>query len=124
MLPDGVVPHIWLRLFSRRSHISKTISRHTYYYLVESARVGGKPRIVSQRYLAKASDIEAAIDGATVMPDRTRHLAFGDVATVWEMLWRLRVAEMIDRWLQLLAGALRSRRLRPETLRQTESQVL
>jgi hypothetical protein len=74
--------------------------------------------------LAKASDIEAAIDGATVMPDRTRHLAFGDVATVWEMLWRLRVPEMIDRWLQLLAGALRSRRLRPETLRQTESQVL
>jgi hypothetical protein len=76
--------------------ISKTISGHTYYYLVESARVGGKPRIVSQRYLAKASDIEAAIDGATVMPDRTRHLAFGDVAAVWEMLRRLRVAEMID----------------------------
>jgi hypothetical protein len=104
--------------------ISKTISGHTYYYLVESARVGGKPRIVSQRYLGKASDIEAAIDGATVMPDRTRHLAFGDVAAVWEMLWRLRVAELIDRWLQLPAGALRSPRLRPETLRRTESQVL
>jgi hypothetical protein len=74
--------------------------------------------------LAKASDIEAAIDGATVMPDRTRHLAFGDVAAVWEMLRRLRVAEMIDRWLQLPAGALRSRHLRPETPRQSESQVL
>jgi hypothetical protein len=90
--------------------ISKTISGHTYYYLVESARVGGKPRIVSQCYLGKASDIEAAVDGATVMPDRTRHLAFGDVAAVWEMLWRLRVAEMIDRWLQLPAGALDHRR--------------
>ncbi len=78
------------------SIISKTIGGHTYYYLVESARVGGKPRIVSQRYLGKASDIEAAIDGATVMPDRTRHLAFGDVAGVWEMLRRLRVAEIID----------------------------
>jgi hypothetical protein len=52
------------------SMISKTISKHTAYYLVESARVGGKPRIVSQRYLGKASDIEAAIDGATMMPDR------------------------------------------------------
>ena len=78
------------------SIISKTIGGHTYYYLAESARVGGKPRIVSQRYLGKASDIEAAIDGATVMPDRTRHLAFGDVAAVWEMLGRLRVAEIID----------------------------
>jgi len=86
------------------SIISKTISGHTYYYLVESARVEGKPRIVSQRYLGKASDIEAAIDGATVMPDRTRHLAFGDVAAVWEMLRRLRVAEMIDE----VVGARRS----------------
>ena len=31
----------------------------------ESARVDGKPRIVSQRYLGKAADIEAAIAGAT-----------------------------------------------------------
>ena len=78
------------------SIISKTISGHTYYYLAESARVGGKPRIVSQRYLGKAADIEAAVSGATVMPDRTRHLSFGDVAAVWEMLRRLRVAEIID----------------------------
>ena len=78
------------------SIISKKVSGHTYYYLVESARVGGKPRIVSQRYLGKAEDIEAATAGATVMPDRTRHLAFGDVAAVWEMLRRLRVAEIID----------------------------
>jgi len=35
------------------------------------ARVGGKPKIVSQRYLGKASDIEAAVAGATVVPDRT-----------------------------------------------------
>lgn len=29
----------------------KVINGRAYYYLVESARVGGKPRIVSQRYL-------------------------------------------------------------------------
>ncbi len=78
------------------SIISKKIGGHTYYYLAESARVGGKPRIVSQRYLGKAADIEAAIAGATAMPDRTRHLAFGDVAGVWGMLERLGVAETID----------------------------
>src|SRR5450755_4235812 len=76
--------------------IGKTIKGQTYYYLREVARVGGKPKVVSQRYLGKAADIEAAIDGATSMPDRTRHLAFGDVAAVWAMLGRLRVAEIID----------------------------
>jgi transposase len=78
------------------SIIGKTIMGHTYYYLREVARVGGKPKIVSQRYLGKAADIEAAINGATVVPDRTRHLAFGDVAATWAMLGRLRVAEIID----------------------------
>jgi transposase len=78
------------------SIIGKTIKGQTYYYLREVARVGGKPKIVSQRYLGKAADIEAAIDGATLTPDRTRHLAFGDVAATWAMLERLRVAEIID----------------------------
>jgi len=78
------------------SIIGKTINGQTYYYLREVARVGGKPRIVSQRYLGKAADIEAAVGGATVVPDRTRHLAFGDVAAVWSVLQRLRVAEIVD----------------------------
>jgi transposase len=78
------------------SIIGKTIKGQTYYYLREVARVGGKPKIVSQRYLGKAADIEAAVAGATAMPDRTRHLGFGDLAAVWGMLDRLRVAEIID----------------------------
>jgi hypothetical protein len=32
------------------SIIRKTVKSHIYYYLVESARVNGKPRIVRQRY--------------------------------------------------------------------------
>ena len=78
------------------SIIGKTIKGQTYYYLREVARVGGKPKVISQRYLGKAADIEAAVDGATAVPDRTRHLAFGDVAATWAMLARLRVAEVID----------------------------
>ncbi len=78
------------------SIIGKTIKGQTYYYLREVARVGGKPKVISQRYLGKASDIEAAVQGATVVPDRTRHLAFGDVAATWAMLGRLRVAGVID----------------------------
>jgi transposase len=78
------------------SIIGKTIKGQTYYYLREVARVGGKPKVISQRYLGKAADIEAAVEGATAVPDRTRHLAFGDVAATWAMLGRLRVAEVID----------------------------
>jgi transposase len=78
------------------SIIGKTIKGQTYYYLREVARVGGKPKIVSQRYLGKASDIEAAIAGSTSVPDRTRHLLFGDVAAVWSMLSRIGVAEIVD----------------------------
>jgi transposase len=78
------------------SLIGKRIGGQTYYYLREVARVGGKPKIVSQRYLGKADDIAAAMDGATVLPERTRHLAFGDVAAAWSVIERLDVAQIID----------------------------
>lgn len=78
------------------SLIGKRIGGQTYYYLRESARVGGRPKIVSQRYLGKASDIAAALEGATVVPERTRHLAFGDVAAAWSVIERLGVARIID----------------------------
>jgi hypothetical protein len=58
--------------------------------------VRGKPKVISQHYLGKAADIEAALEGATAAPDRTRHLAFGGVAATWAMLGRLQVAEVID----------------------------
>jgi len=58
--------------------------------------VGGRPKIVSQRYLGKADDIAAAMGGATVLPERTRHLAFGDVAAAWSVIERLGVAQIID----------------------------
>jgi transposase len=78
------------------SIIGKTVGGHTYYYLREVARVGGKPKVVSQRYLGKASDIEAALAGATSLPDSVTHRRFGDIAAVWGMLERLGVAEIVD----------------------------
>ncbi|MDZ4265948.1 MAG: hypothetical protein U1D00_09665 [Mycobacterium sp.] len=44
---------------------SKKIGGKTYYYLATSARVDGRPRIVGQRYLGTAAEIERAVDGAT-----------------------------------------------------------
>jgi hypothetical protein len=49
----------------------KQIGGQTYYYLREVARVDGKPKVVSQRYLGKADDIVAAMDGAATLPERT-----------------------------------------------------
>src|ERR1019366_2172209 len=78
------------------SIIGKTVGGHTYYYLREVARVGGKPKVVSQKYLGKATDIETALAGSMVMPDSVAHRRFGDVAAVWGMLERLGVAEIVD----------------------------
>src|SRR5664279_1975995 len=76
----------------------KKVNGKTYYYLREMARVEGKPKMVSERYLGSAADIEAAIDGAQagMVPARTRHLRFGDVAAVWSLLCDLDVVAVID----------------------------
>jgi transposase len=79
------------------SIVGKKQGNKTYYYLVESARVGGKPRIVSQRYLGPADEIIARLSqSGPGEPDRTRHLAFGDLAAVWAVLERLGVAGIVD----------------------------
>jgi transposase len=76
----------------------KKIGGKTYWYLREMARVDGKPKMVSERYLGTAAEIEALLDAreAAVMPERTRHLAFGDVAAAWGMLDELGVIGVID----------------------------
>jgi transposase len=77
--------------------VGKKQDGKTYYYLAESARVDGKPRIVSQRYLGSAEEIAARLsESGPGEPDRSRHLAFGDVAATFDMLRRLRVAEIVD----------------------------
>src|SRR5665811_1097437 len=78
------------------SIVHKTVGGQTYYYLREMARVGGKPKMISQRYLGKASDIGVAMDKAMAVPAQTRHLGFGDVAAVWDVLDRLDVIGVID----------------------------
>jgi transposase len=79
------------------SIVGKRRGKHTYYYLVESARVDGKPRIVSQEYLGTAEEVMAKLAGGGAgEPVRSQHKRFGDLAAVWSMLQRLGVAEVID----------------------------
>ncbi len=76
----------------------KVINGKPYWYLREMARVDGRPRMVSERYLGSAADIEALLETSeqAASPARTRHLGFGDVAAVWGVLERLEVIAVID----------------------------
>jgi transposase len=79
------------------SIVGKRQGSQTYYYLVESARVDGKPRIVSQQYLGSAEEVAARLSSTPAgCPARTQHKAFGDLAAVWSVLERLGVAAVID----------------------------
>jgi transposase len=79
------------------SIVGKRQGGKTYYYLVESARVDGKPRIVSQQYLGSAAEVMAKLSGATdSQPVRSQHKLFGDLAAVWSILEQLNLAEVVD----------------------------
>src|SRR5258706_8378458 len=79
------------------SIVGKRQGNQTYYYLVESARVDGKPRIVSQQYLGSAAEIAEKLAGAPAgNPVRSQHKQFGDLAAVWSVLERLDVVGVID----------------------------
>jgi hypothetical protein len=82
---------------STASLVAKRQGQRTYYCLVESARVGGRPRIVSQRYLGSAEEVAARLgEAGPGEPERTRHLAFGGLAAVWGVLERLGFAGIVD----------------------------
>ena len=87
------------------SIVGKKRGGATYYYLVESARVRGKPRIVSQEYLGTAEELAAAMRGGGLgLPDRVQHKDFGAAAAAWGLLEDLGVAGIIDE----VTGARRS----------------
>lgn len=79
------------------SIVGKKQGGKTYYYLVESARVDGRPRIVSQQYLGSAAEVTAKLAGTSPgEPVRSQHKKFGDLAAVWSVLERLDVAGVVD----------------------------
>jgi len=61
------------------SIVGKKRGGRTYYYLVESARVDGKPRIVSQRDLGSAAEIAARLSGTDGGRRRPRRSGTVDV---------------------------------------------
>jgi hypothetical protein len=66
-----------------------------YWYLVESARVGGKPRVVSQRYLGPAERVAELLEAAHT-PLEARRASVGPLA-LWALAERLGIREAVDR---------------------------
>ena len=88
------------------SIVGKRRGKQTHYYLVESARVQGKPRIVSQQYLGSAEEVLAKLsETGAGRPQRSTHKRFGDSAAVWSTLARLDVAGIVDEVVPRYANA-------------------
>ena len=56
----------------------KTIHGRPYWYLRQMGWVDGKSKMVSERYVGTAAEVEALLDGREqgMVPERTRHLDF------------------------------------------------
>ncbi len=76
------------------------VKGHSYWRIVESRRVNGKPRPVPVAYLGRAEDILRRLQEAGEV--RVRSLSHGAVAALWAVASELEVAETIDRELRSL----------------------
>jgi transposase len=67
---------------------------HTYWHIVESRRVNGKPRAVPVYYLGKADDLLARLTGQEAL--NIRSSSHGAVAALWAQAQELGLADVID----------------------------
>jgi transposase len=82
----------------------KVIDGRPYYYLRETARVGGRSKVVRTVYLGRAEDIERRLTEVSE-PKAVRVRGFGAVAAALAVCRELSVAEAIDRQLPSRRGA-------------------
>lgn len=79
--------------------IQKKISRgHTYWQIVESRRIGGKPRPVVLLHLGTAEGLLRRLQEGGKKPIKAQILHFGALAALWNMAEELDVIGTIDRW--------------------------
>jgi transposase len=82
----------------------KIVNGRPYYYLRETARVGGRSKVVRTTYLGRAEDIERRLVSAAE-PKAIVVGSFGAVAAAWKVCSELGVTEAIDRALGGRRGA-------------------
>jgi len=79
------------------SLISKKKANQLYYYVVESARVDGKPRIVHQTYLGTAEKVAALVKQRTApLPLEATAIDFGLPGALWLAARQSGVFELLE----------------------------
>jgi transposase len=81
------------------SLVKKTKKGHDYYYIVESARVNGKPRIVSQTYIGTLDNVlklKREQDSFELNPTSGKSIEFGAVIALFDLAERLGIRKIID----------------------------
>jgi hypothetical protein len=79
------------------SLIAKKKGNQLYYYVVESARVDGKPRIVHQTYLGSAEKVAALVKERTApLPLEATAIDFGLPGALWLAARQCGVFELLD----------------------------
>src|SRR5437867_398597 len=81
----------------------KVINGRPYYYLRETARVGGRSKVVRQVYLGRADDLERRL-AETAEPRSVQARSFGAVAAALKLCRELEVAAAVDRALGAAGG--------------------
>ena len=76
-------------------YYKKTIKGKSYYYVVETKRVDGKPRIVSQIYLGKIDDIVRKVTEPP-KPQSVKTRQFGITAALMSIVEKLGLIKLID----------------------------
>lgn len=74
----------------------KIINGRPYYYLRETARVGGRPKVIKTTYLGRAEDLGRRLEEARGEPKAVVVRSFGAVAAALKVCRALSVAEAID----------------------------
>ncbi|MDQ2945208.1 MAG: transposase, partial [Acidobacteriota bacterium] len=79
------------------SLVAKRKGKQLYYYVVESARVDGQPRIVHQAYLGSAEKVAALVKDRTApLPLEATALEFGLPGALWLAAQRTGVLELLQ----------------------------
>ena len=73
---------------------ARRVRGHTYWHIVESRRINGKPRPVPVAYLGKADDLLARLQAPDAL--RLQSRSHGATATLWALAQELDIAGIID----------------------------
>ena len=77
--------------------IQKKISRgHTYWQIVESKRIQGKPRPIVLMHLGTAENLLRRLQQAGTKPLKAKVLQFGALAALWNIAAELQVVETTE----------------------------